>query len=328
MSRTLTLVTSQWTDLPLEEVCAIAKDAGYDGLEIAAPGHIDLLRAANEPEYAAGICGLLEKYGLVCRAISAHVIGHCVAEHWDERLDAFAPAEFAGNPEAIREWAVTQMKAAPAAAKAIGADIVTGFLGSPIWRFWYAFPPTPQKLIDDGYAEVKRLWDPIFDVFDEYGVRFALEVHPTQIAFDYYSARRYLETFGCRAAACINFDPSHLIWQGVDPAIFLHDFAGRVIHVHIKDTYVNRDGRTGILGSHLPFGDFRRGWDFVSPGHGDVDFDKIIRVLNAVNYDGPLSVEWEDCGMDRIFGAKEACEYVRKMDFPASTLSPDASYGR
>jgi sugar phosphate isomerase/epimerase len=61
----------------------------------------------------------------------------------------------------------------------------------------------------------------------------------------------------------------------------------------------------------------------VSLGHGDVDFDKIIRELNAAGYDGPLSVEWEDSGMDREFGAKEACEYVRKADFRPSDFAFD-----
>lgn len=58
-------------------------------------------------------------------------------------------------------------------------------------------------------------------------------------------------------------------------------------------------------------------------GHGDVDFDKIIRVLNDANYNGPLSVEWEDSGMDRIFGATEACAFVKKINFRPSTFAFD-----
>ncbi|MEZ4669649.1 MAG: TIM barrel protein [Anaerolineae bacterium] len=70
-------------------------------------------------------------------------------------------------------------------------------------------------------------------------------------------------------------------------------------------------GYNSILGSHLQFGDVRRGWDFVSPGHGDADLEGIIRALNRIGYSGPLSVEWEDSGMDREHGASEAVEIVK-----------------
>ena len=112
-----------------------------------------------------------------------------------------------------------------------------------------------------------------------------------------------------------NFDPSHLMWQQMEPSILIRDFPERIYHVHIKDAYVDEDPRSGILGSHIDFGDMRRGWNFCSPGHGDVDFELIIRALNEAGYTGPLSVEWEDNGMDRIHGAREACEFVKRVDF-------------
>ncbi len=91
----------------------------------------------------------------------------------------------------------------------------------------------------------------------------------------------------------------------------------------MKDVAVTLDGRTGILGSHIEFGDARRGWNFRSLGHGDVNFEEIIRALNDIDYKGPLSVEWEDSGMEREFGAKEACEFVKKVDFAPSTIAFD-----
>ena len=60
------------------------------------------------------------------------------------------------------------------------------------------------------------------------------------------------------------------------------------------------NGRNGRLGSHLPWADPRRGWDFVSTGHGDVPWEQCFRMLNTIGYDGPISVEWEDAGMDRL----------------------------
>ena len=323
MARPVTIFTGQWADLGLEEMCRTAKDMGYEGLEIASWGQIDLQKAAEDPEYIRDLKGTLEKYGLGCWAIGAHLPGQCVGDVWDPRLDGFAPAELAGKPDEIRAWGIQQLKYAAMAAKAMGVGVVTGFMGSPIWKMWYSFPQTTEEMVEAGFQQIKGLWTPIFDVFDKCGVKFALEAHPTEIAFDYYSTRKLLEVFEYRETLGINFDPSHLIWQGMDPAMFLYDFADRVYHVHIKDAAVNLNGRNGILGSHITFGDPRRGWNFVSPGHGDVDFDKIIRILNVKGYDGPLSVEWEDSGMDRIFGGTEACAFTKKINFSPSAIAFD-----
>jgi sugar phosphate isomerase/epimerase len=159
-------------------------------------------------------------------------------------------------------------------------------------------------------------------------VRFALEVHPTEIAFDLVSAERALQALGRREEFGFNFDPSHLHWQGVDPVEFIRTFHDRIYHVHFKDAITTLDGRSGILSSHLNFGDARRGWDFRSPGRGGVNFEEIIRALNAAGYDGPLSVEWEDVGMERESGAKEACEFVKRLDFPPSRVAFDAAFER
>ena len=93
----------------------------------------------------------------------------------------------------------------------------------------------------------------------------------------------------------------------------------------MKDVKVTLDGRAGILGSHIEFGDTRRGWNFVSLGHGDVDFDGIIRELNQIGYHGPLSVEWEDSGMERTFGAREAYEFTKKINFEPSDIAFDSA---
>ena len=323
MARPVTLFTGQWADLSLEEVCKVAKEMGYEGLEIATWGQLDVRKAATDPAYVAEVKATLAKYDLGCWAIGAHLAGQCVGDLWDVRLDGFAPSALAGKPAEIRKWAIEEMKYTAKAAKNMGVSIVTCFMGSPIWKYWYSFPQTSEEMVAAGFQEIKELWTPIFDVFDECGVKLALEVHPTEIAFDYWSTKTLLETFAYRPTLGINFDPSHLIWQGVDPAMFLYDFADRVYHVHIKDAACNLNGRNGILGSHITFGDPRRGWNFVSPGHGDVDFDQIIRVLNVKGYNGPLSIEWEDSGMERVFGATEACEFTKRMNFSPSDIAFD-----
>ena len=183
-------------------------------------------------------------------------------------------------------------------------------------------------MINDGYADFGARWKPILDVFSEVGVKFALEAHPAEIAYDIYTAERTLEAVGQHPAFGFNFDPSHFIHQLFDPTKFIDRFADRIYHVHVKDTKVRLDSTRSILGSHLGFGDTRRGWDFVSPGHGDLNGDDMIRALNRANYTGPLSVEWEDSGMNREFGATEACAWVRKNDFTPSNVAFDAAFGK
>ena len=324
MTKPITLFTGQWADLPFEEICIKASVWGYDGLEIACWGdHLDVRQAASDPAYVQKKKRILEKHNLRCWALGAHLAGQCVGDAYDERLDGFAPAEVRGKPEELRTWAVEEMKITARAAKAMGCSIVNGFMGSPIWKFWYSFPPTTEEMIEQGFQKIKKLWTPILNEFDKWGVKFALEVHPTEIAFDLYTAQRLLDKFKRRPALGFNFDPSHLLWQGLEPYLFIREFADRIYHVHMKDAAVTLDGKAGILGSHLPFGDLRRGWNFRSLGHGDVNFEEIIRELNRINYSGPLSVEWEDNGMDREFGAREALEFVRSINFSPSAVAFD-----
>lgn len=326
MARPVTIFSGQWADLPFDQFCAKVNSFGYDGIEIACWGdHMDVKAAATDPNYVKERKAILEKNGLNCWALGAHLAGQCVGDIWDSRLDGFAPAECKGQPEKIRKWAIQEMKYTAEAAKNMGCGVVTGFMGSPIWKFWYSFPQTPDEMVDEGFKEIVKLWTPILDEFDRCGVKFALEIHPTEIAFDYYTAGRLLKEFGNRPTLGFNFDPSHLIWQGISPHLFIRDYASRIYHVHMKDAAVTLDGKAGILGSHMAFGDTRRGWNFRSLGHGDVDFENIIRELNAAGYQGPLSVEWEDSGMDREYGAKEALDFVREVDFVPSSIAFDAA---
>ncbi len=330
MARLVTLFTGQWADLEFEEICKQAQQMGFDGLEIACWGdHMNARKAATDSSYVEDRKAILEKYGLKCYAIGNHLAGQCVGDLYDKRLDNFAPAQYKGKPEEIRKWAIEEMKYTAGAAKAMGCPVVTGFMGSPIWKFWYSFPQTPPEMIEEGYDEIVELWNPIFDEFKACGVKFALEVHPTEIAFDFYTSQKlFRDKFKDNDTLGINFDPSHLIWQGIQPHLFIREFCDKIYHVHIKDTLVNLEGTEGILGSFLEFGDLRRGWNFVSPGHGSVDFELIIRELNAINYKGPLSVEWEDSAMDRVFGATESCEMVRRIDFAPSNVAFDDALKR
>jgi len=330
MARLITLFTGQWADLPFETMCKKASDFGYDGLEIACWGdHLDVFKAASDRVYCEKKLATLKKHKLQVKAISNHLAGQLVCDpDNDSRSDAFVPAECKGNAEKKRTWAVESMKNAALAAKNLGVDTVCGFTGSSIWHMIYAFPPITQKDIDKGYKYFAKMWNPILDVYKRNKIKFALEVHPTEIAFDIITAKQALKAIGNRKEFGFNFDPSHLHWQGVNPVRFIEEFPDRIYHVHIKDAIVTLNGYEGILSSHLDFGAPNRGWDFRSPGRGTVNFEEIIRSLNRINYQGPLSVEWEDSGMDREHGAKEAYGFVRKLDFEPSRVGFDAAFSK
>jgi sugar phosphate isomerase/epimerase len=328
MPRPVTLFTGQWADLPVEDMCRKASEFGYDGLELACWGdHFEVEKAVNDPNYVGEQRDLLDRYDLQCHAISNHLAGQAVCDAIDQRHKSILPPHVwgEGDPEGVNKRAAEEMKDTARAAQKLGVSVVNGFTGSSIWHLLYSFPPVPESMLDDGFKLFAERWNPILDVFDECGVQFALEVHPTEIAFDIHTAKRALEAIGHREAFGFNFDPSHLIWQGVDPVEFIRAFPDRIYHVHIKDAIVTLNGTSGILASHLNFGDPRRGWDFRSPGRGGVNFEEIIRALNVINYQGPLSVEWEDSGMDREHGATEAAEFVKKIDFAPSNIQFDAA---
>lgn len=329
MARPVTMFTGQWADLKLEEMAAKMSEFGFQGLELACWGdHFEVDQANSDDGYCAAKRELLEKHELNVWAISNHLVGQAVCDPIDQRHKAILPDYVwgDGDPEGVRQRAAEEMKNTARAAQKLGVGVVNGFTGSSIWHLIYSFPPVPPAMIEAGFTDFADRWNPILDVFGECGVKFGLEVHPTEIAFDIHTAQRALEAVDHREEFGFNFDPSHLLWQGVDPVEFIRAFPDRIYHVHIKDAIVTLDGRSGILGSHIDFGDARRGWNFRSPGRGGVNFEEIIRALNDINYAGPLSVEWEDSGMDRDHGARESCEFVSQIDFTPSNVAFDAAF--
>jgi sugar phosphate isomerase/epimerase len=331
MARPVTLFTGQWADLPLESLAASAAEWGFDGLELACWGdHFEVGRALAEPDYAASRRELLDRHGLVCLALGAHLVGQAVCDPIDDRHRSILPPDVWGDgePEGVRRRAAEHMKDTARAAALLGVTQVNGFTGSSIWHLLYSFPPNDFAAVERGYEDFAERWGPIVDAFDAEGVRFGLEVHPTEIAYDFVTTRRTLDAIGHRPGFGINLDPSHFAHQHLDAAAYALEFADRIYHVHVKDSRKRLDGRRSILGSHLDFGREERGWDFVSPGHGDVDFEQFFRALNRIGYTGPLSIEWEDSGMDREWGARDALAFVRRTDFEPSAVAFDAAMRR
>lgn len=331
MTRPITLFTGQWADMPLKVLAEKAADWGYDGLELACWGdHFEIDRAISEDGYCQSQLDALAAHGLTCHAISNHLVGQAVSDPIEDRHRSILPDRIwcDGDPSGVQERASQDMVDSAQAASMLGVNTVNGFTGSPIWHKLYFFPPTSDDEIAAGYAHFANQWKPILDAFTKHSIRFALEVHPTEIAYDLVTFEHALAALDGHPAFGINFDPSHLIWQGLDPVKLINRFPDRIFHVHIKDAATTLDGTNSILGGHLQFGDHRRGWDFRSPGRGDVDFESIIRALNRINYQGPLSVEWEDSAMDREHGAREALEFVQGLDFPSSGRAFDSSFDK
>jgi sugar phosphate isomerase/epimerase len=330
MSRPVTLFTGQWADLPLEKVCQKAKSFGYDGLELACWGdHFEVNKATDA--YCKSKRKLLDKYGLKVFAISSHLVGQAVADNIDERHKGILPPYVWGDgkPEGVRKRAAEEMIKTGEAAKKLGVSVVNGFTGSPIWHLVYSFPPVLPKMIDDGFKDFAKRWKPILDAYKKLGVKFALEVHPTEIAFDIASAKRALQVLNNHPAFGFNYDPSHFGYQGVDYIQFIYTFSKQIFHVHMKDAgWSDTPTEAGVFGGHTDFGTKGRYWDFRSLGRGNTNFEEIIRALNRIGYKGPLSVEWEDSGMDREFGAREACEFVKAIDFPASDIAFDSNFNK
>ncbi len=339
MARPVTLFTGQWADLSLAELAPKVKEMGYDGVELACWGdHFDVNAALNDPDYIAQKWALLEEHGLTCYAISSHLVGQAVCDLIDERHEAILPPHVwgDGDPEGVRERAAEEMKITARAARKFfdarpgGAPkrvVVNGFTGSSIWHLLYSFPPIVPGQIDAGYRDFARRWKPILDVFEEEDAYFALEVHPTEIAFDCASADRAIEAINYHPRFGFNYDPSHLGYQGVDYVKFIRDFETYIFHVHVKDAWWGHgNGDVGVFGGHTEFGDSRRFWDFRSPGRGDINFEEIIVALNDISYKGPLSIEWEDIRMNRLHGGAEACAFTRSLDFAPSDVAFDAAF--
>jgi sugar phosphate isomerase/epimerase len=341
VSRSLTLFTGQWADLPIEKLAPMARQMGYEGLELACWGdHFDVDAAAYSAQYRQKLWEILTENQLTCFAISNHLVGQAVCDLIDERHKVILPPDVWGDgvSEGVRQRAAEKMILTAKASRAFFHDkpgfqknphrvVVNGFTGSSVWHSIYAFPPTSQDYWQKGFEDFAKRWTPILDAFAKEDVDFALEVHPTEIAFDTASAERALVAVGNHPRFGFNYDPSHLAYQGVDYVQFIRRFAERIFHVHVKDVWWGHgDGSVGVFGGHTNFGDARRAWDFRSPGRGDIRFEDVIVALNDIRYSGPLSVEWEDIRMDRIHGATEAAAFVKKLDFAPSAVAFDAAF--
>jgi sugar phosphate isomerase/epimerase len=326
MPRTLALFSGPWTDVPLNELAQQANEWGYQALDLACWGeHFAVQRALAEPDYCRHILDTLEKNELRLIALSNHHLGQAVADHlidWHrEALPDYVWGD--GDYAAVAARAAQEMIDTAKAAQQLGVSLVVGHTGSPLSPYLFAgcHPANAATLsaqIEKGWKQLAQSWKPILDSMNKLGVAFAAEVAPGQAAFDLYTAEATLRALEGHDGFGFAFNPAHLHWQGVDPCEFLRTHFQHIWHVVIQDVAVMLNGRSGLLGSLLPFSDHRRGWSYRAPGQGNVEWPNVLRTLHQIGYDGPLTVSINDADMDRDFAAAEAVSFLRRLDFEPS----------
>jgi len=306
------IFTALFQDRPLEEALRLIADQGYEMVELPAfrgNPHLDLDTVLEDG--GRRLLGLVKEHGLQISALGNGREGHLVLGPHDWTVDRWAPVQ--GATERVR-YGTERLKRCAQVAAALEVPVVTGFLGSPVWDKWYIYPSTNEQAYDQAWELFAERVNPILDEFGRHGVRFALEVHPTEMAYNLETAEHALEVLDNRAEFGFNFDPSHLVWQGIDPAVYIKRLGKRIYHAHAKDGEVQADevGRSGVL-SGGPWTRPDRGFRFRVPGWGNVDWRRVLSALAAVGYDYVLSFEHEDPVMSPEDGCEKAIAFLRPL---------------
>jgi sugar phosphate isomerase/epimerase len=306
------IFTALFGDRPLEQVARYVSGLGYEAVELpvwAGSKHLSLeaVLAGKGREVKKMLAG----HGLAISAISHGVAGQLSLGPLDSSTDDWAPGMSAEQKVA---YAVEQLKSSARAASELEVPVVTGLVGSHVWDKWYIFPPANEKLYEEGFRLFAERWNPVLDEYRKCGVKWGLEVHPTGIAYNIETAQMALKALDNRPEFGFNFDPSHLVWQLIDPVVFIKTFGARILHCHAKDAELQEDEvrRSGVI----PTGAWTRpdrGFRFRVPGWGQVDWRRVMTALVSVGYDYVLSFEHEDPVMSPEDGAEKAIAYLRPL---------------
>jgi sugar phosphate isomerase/epimerase len=308
-----------FNDMPLAEAAHYFAKLGYEALEIAAEKrsrHLDMDRVLSESSHAAELKKILRDNGLFISALGNHFDGQLVLGPHDVTTDSWSPAK---TPEDKIRHGIEQMKRTAYCANALEVPVVTAFVGSQVWGHWYGFPPMNLELYERAWEVFAERWNPILDVYAEQGVKLALEVHPTEIAYNIETAERALQALNYRKEFGFTLDPSHFVWQLIDPVIFAKKFHDRIFNFHAKDAELQKDelARSGVI----PTGSWSRmdrGFRFRVVGWGQVEWKRLISVLAEIGYDYVLHYEHED----PVFSREEGCEKAAAYLLPLLVRKP------
>jgi sugar phosphate isomerase/epimerase len=296
----------------LENICNWAAGLGYKGVQLPIWDErcIDIRKAAESKAYADEIRGTIEEAGLELTELSSHIIGQLVAVHpsFNELFDAFAPKKLHGKPEERTEWAVNQLKYSAKASENLGLNKHGTFSGALMWQTVYPWPQRPAGLVEEGFTELARRWQPILNTFDEYGVDVCYEIHPGEDVHDGITYERFLDASGNHPRVKILYDPSHFVLQCLDYLEFIDIYHEKISMFHVKDAEFNPTGRSGVYGGYQDWID--RPGRFRSTGDGQVDFKKVFSKLTQYGFDGWAVLEWECCMKHPEDGAREGAEFI------------------
>ena len=305
------------------------KDLGYLGVQI--PGwdsrFIDLELAANSKQYCDDLQG--QTSGLAITEIATHLLGQLVAVSpaFDTLFDGFAPVELRNNPPARTAWAVEQMTRAIKASRNLGLDVLPTFSGALLWQTFYPWPQRPQGLVEMGFAELAKRWQPLLNVADEYGVDLAYEIHPGEDLHDGVTFERFLAATGNHPRVKILYDPSHFVLQQLDYIGYIDVYKEYIKAFHVKDAEFHPSPRSGVYGGYQDWQD--RPGRFRSLGDGQVDFKRVFSQLTQAGYASWAVLEWECCIKDSVQGAREGAPFIQSMliDVPTRAFDDFAGSG-
>ncbi|MEM7099686.1 MAG: sugar phosphate isomerase/epimerase [Pseudomonadota bacterium] len=298
----------------LDNITKWAGELGYVGVQIPTweSSLIDLGLAASSQTYCDEIQGICANNGVAITELSTHLQGQLVAVHpaYDEQFDAFAPQEVHGNSKARQIWAEDQLMLAASASKNLQLNAHATFSGALLWQSMYPWPQRPEGLVEAGFAELAKRWQPILDRFADVGVDVCYEIHPGEDLHDGVTFERFLEACDHHECCKILYDPSHFLLQQLDYVQFIDFYHEHIKMFHVKDAEFRPNGRSGVYGGYQGWVD--RPGRFRSLGDGQIDFRAIFSQLAKYGFDGWAVLEWECCLKHPEDGAREGVEFIKQ----------------
>ncbi|HEY4196766.1 MAG TPA: sugar phosphate isomerase/epimerase, partial [Mucilaginibacter sp.] len=238
----------------LTSICKWAKNLGYKGVQLPTNDtrFIDLKKAAESKTYADEIKGQVNACGLEITELSTHLQGQLVAVNpvYDTLFDAFAPDQYKNNPAARQKWAVEQVKYAAKASQNLGLNASVTFSGALLWPMVYPWPQRPAGLVETGFTELAKRWEPILDVYEDCGIDLCYEIHPGEDLHDGITYEMFLDKVNNHKRACLLYDPSHLVLQCLDYLEYIDNYHERIKMFHVKDAEFNPTGKQGVYGGY------------------------------------------------------------------------------
>ncbi len=288
----LGFVSAILPDLDLDGVLAFAREAGFGAVEpMCWPVGRAERRYAGVTHVDASEFGRLEA-DAVLALCARHGVALSGLGYYPNPLTA---------DEREASVAIGHLKKVISAAALLGVNQVNTFIGRD-----------PTRPLADNWRVFDERWPGIVGHAESLGVRIGIENCPMFFTQDEWpggkniavSPRNWREMFRRipSRALGLNYDPSHLVWQQIDPVAPLREFADRIYHVHAKDVRVDRHrlNDVGILAAPLEYHCPKL------PGLGDIDWGRFLSVLGDVGYSGPVCVEVEDRAYEATLETRKA----------------------